>query len=95
MDTPAFRLEAAELIADMKEAGVKRFPEELEDLIRVYLHREKEVSRAKPDSARVTRKLKREVRAFHRKNRDLSQRQIGVAFNIAPGTVSRILNFKE
>lgn len=94
MDTAAFREEAVGLIADMRKAGVTRFADELEDMIAVYLHREKEISRAAPDSAPVTKRLAREVKRYHRKNPNTSQKRIGEMFDIAPGTVSRILNDK-
>lgn len=64
-------------------------------IIRDHLTREPPVRRAPDRHVKITPEMKRDIRAYARRNPEAHQVDIGNAFGVNPGRVSEILNGKR
>lgn len=72
-----------------------KIADEVRDVVSNLLTRDKPIRKAPPKSARLTPKLKAEIRAYAKMFPKKPIHEIAIRFEVNPGRVSEVLNGKK
>jgi len=88
------RAQLLKIAEDLKERGDIKTARRIRGVVKNKMHRKAWVTRSPTHHRKMTPKIARQVRGYHRRHPSLSQQQLAIHFNVGLGRISEALNGK-